>query len=456
MMRALQSTELPALYPGSAITGNSQVLNVSTDTRTLQPGDAYVALRGPNFDGHEFNELAHDHGASLLVVDHPDTQSVPQWIVPDTRIALGKLAAANRRLSTAPVVALTGSSGKTSTKEMLSTLLGACGKTLATLGNLNNDIGVPQTLLRLAPEHEYAVIELGANHVGEIAYTARLAEPDVALLLNAGSAHLAEFGSLQRIRAAKGEILQGLNAGGVAVLNRDDPGFAEWAAMVPGRLVTFSINEHPDADVQAQIVTAEATRTLVNLHLPEGQHALTLPMAGAHNVANLAAAAAAMVALNLPDHLWIHAVKQLRSAPGRLTQTRIGKWWLIDDSYNANPESVRAAIDVLATSGAPQTLILGEFGELGEHTAEAHRAVGTYARGRISALWSIGPQAEPSSEAFGENGQHFVDKAAVIAALPDWVAGSTPGSVLVKGSRAAGMEDVMVALTDEIKKGASS
>ena len=455
MMRPLQTTELLDLYPGSAVTGPSQVLNVSTDTRTLQPGDAYVALRGPHFDGHDFNQQAHDHGASLLVVDHPDTLSVPQWIVPDTRQALGKLAAANRQLSTAAVVALTGSSGKTTTKEMLSTLLSACGKTMATRGNLNNDIGVPKTLLRLSPKHEFAVIELGANHLGEIAYTTRLTAPDVAVILNAGNAHLAEFGSVERIREAKGEILKGLSESGVAVLNRDDAAFSSWARQAPGRLVSFSTLGHPEADIRAELLSSDAERNLVSLEGPGFSHTVTLPMAGKHNVANLAAAVAVMVALNLPDHLWIDAIGRLQGAPGRLARQQIGHWCVIDDSYNANPESVRAAIDVLAVSPKPQLLILGEFGELGDFTAEAHRAVGQHAAGKLAGLWAVGEQARPSSDGFGSGGRFFTDKAAVKAALPQWLNEQGHGSVLVKGSRASGMEEVMVALREQIQQGVS-
>lgn len=452
-MRVLESTELTALYPGSAITGAAQVRAVSTDTRSLQPGDAYVALRGPHFDGHEFNEVAHDHGASLLVVDHPHTLSVPQWIVPDTRQAFGLLGAFNRQLSNARVVALTGSSGKTTTKEMLAELLRACGPTLATQGNLNNDIGVPKTLLRIAPEHEYAVLELGANHLGEIAYTTKLTAPDVAVIVNAGSAHLAEFGSTERIREAKGEILQGLSKSGVAVLNRDDPAYSAWAKAAPGKVVSFGM--HKRADLRVEVLNSESERTLVNVQGPGFEHAVTLPMAGRHNVCNLAAACAVMVALQLPDHLWIPAIGRLRSAPGRLTQHTVKGWRLIDDSYNANPESVRAAIDVLATAQSPQILILGEFAELGAHTAEAHADIGQYARKRIAGLWSVGDAAAPSSRAFGSGGQHFVNKAEVISALSELVGRTDSGAVLVKGSRSAAMEEVMTALIERIEKGVS-
>lgn len=453
MMRFLDSTELVSLYPGSAITGPAQVRDISTDTRTLQPGDAYVALRGTNFDGHDFNQTAHEHGASLLVVDHPDTLPLPQWIVPDTRIALGRLGAHNRQLSSAPVVALTGSSGKTTTKEILSALLGACGKTMATRGNLNNDIGVPKTLLRLAPEHDYAVVELGANHVGEIAYTTGLTRPDVAVIINAGSAHLAEFGSVEQIREAKGEILQGLDRDGIAVLNLDDPAFEQWRKAAPGRVISFG--NRPEADVMAQCVKAEPDRTLVQLNGPDFEHTVTLPLAGAHNVSNLAAAVAVMVALKLPDHLWLDAIARISPVPGRLAPQVIKGWRLIDDAYNANPESARAAIDVLTTAQAPRILVLGELGELGEHTEEAMRGIGSYAQQHIDQLWTAGKTAEPASLAFGEGGRHFNTRAEVISALTALVGQESKGSILVKGSRSSAMEAVMEALIERLNKGGS-
>ncbi|MFY0665284.1 MAG: UDP-N-acetylmuramoyl-tripeptide--D-alanyl-D-alanine ligase [Natronospirillum sp.] len=454
MMRPLLSTELSSLYEGSAVTGAVEVLDFSTDTRSLQAGDAYIALRGEHFDGHQFNRDAEARGAALLVVDHPDTLATPQWIVPDTRLALGKLGAANRVLSAASVVALTGSSGKTTTKEMLAMMLGACGTTLATEGNLNNDIGVPKTLLRIAPEHEYAVLELGANHVGEIAYTTALVRPDVAVIINAGSAHLAEFGSTERIRLAKGEILSGLSENGVAVLNLDDKGYAQWSAAAPGRVVSFSV-KNPDADVLATLEQVEDERTLVHLRGPDFEHSVVLPLVGAHNVANLAAAAAVMVALALPVHVWLPAIASVRHAPGRLVQHSFKGWRLIDDTYNANPESVAAAIDVLTTLPGQQILVLGELGELGDHTQEAHEQIGRYARQRIAAVWTYGDMARFSSSAFGKSGQHFASKAELIAALHNKVVREKTGAVLIKGSRSAGMEEVVRGLINQLEQGAT-
>ena len=424
---------------------------VSIDSRTLVADNLFVALRGPNFDGHDYVADAHAAGAAGAVVVHPVEVPLPQILVSDTHQALGRLAARWRAGFHGPLIALTGSNGKTTVKEMLRAILAEGGSTLATQGNLNNDIGVPKTLLRIAPEHRFAVVELGANHVGEIAYTSRLSRPDVAVIVNAGSAHLAEFGSTERIREAKGEILQGLDADGIAVLNRDDPAFDQWSAAAPGRVISFGTEGEPD--VLAQCVEAEAERTLVQLRGPDFQHTVTLPLAGRHNVSNLAAAVAVMVALKLPDHLWLDAMERIRAVPGRLAQHAVKGWRLIDDAYNANPESVRAAIDVLSTAPAPQILVLGELGELGSHTEAAMQALGEYARRRIARLWTVGASAERAALAFGDGGRHFVNRAEVISALSELVSREKGGSVLVKGSRSAAMEAVMAALIERIEKG---
>ncbi|MFC3852391.1 UDP-N-acetylmuramoyl-tripeptide--D-alanyl-D-alanine ligase [Salinispirillum marinum] len=459
MMRPFRSIELAELYADSVVTADVDVSEFSIDSRTLNAGSAYIALRGSHFDGHAFNAAAAEKGASLLVVDHPDTGATPQWIVPDTRLALGKIAAANRALSSAAVVALTGSSGKTTTKEMIAAMLSACGETLATQGNLNNEIGVPKTLLRIAPEHQYAVVELGANHLGEIAYTTRLVAPDVALVLNAGRAHLAEFGSEENIRQAKGEILEGLSEAGVAVLNKDDKAYAQWVARSPGRVVSFSVND-PSADVLATLEQSGPLSSLVHLRGPDFEHSVVLPLAGAHNVANLAAAVAVMVALALPDHAWIPAIENINSTPGRLEQHKVLGWQIIDDTYNANPESVQAAIDVLSTLSGEQFLILGDLAELGEHTEEAHAAIGRYARPRIAGLWTVGQAAQHSSRAFGPQGRHFSDQVELINALVQHittqVARGKVGAILVKGSRSAAMDKVVQAVLGQLKKGVAS
>ncbi len=441
MIRHFDSTELSGLIPGSAVTGRADVLGVSTDTRTLQPGEAYVALRGENFDGHDFSQQAVDHGASLLVVDHPQTQSAPQWLVPDTRKALGELGAFNRSLSSAQIVAITGSSGKTTAKEITAHLLSGCGPTLATEGNLNNDIGAPKTLLNIAPEHQFAVVELGANHLGEIAYTTRLVRPDVAVVLNAGSAHIAEFGSRDTIRRAKGEILEGLSESGVAVLNRDDAAWRQWSQAAPGKIVSFGTTA--EADVRVSAVNESEGQQLVQIHGPEWSHTARFPLPGAHNRANLAAAVAIMVALRIPGHLWLDRISTCAGVPGRMQVRRSGAWTLIDDTYNANPEAVKAAIDVLFREPAPRLLVMGMLAELGDYAEAAYKDIGNYARGRIDEFWAVGTDPALAASAFGAGAEVFPDNAAVTDALAARLAAHGGGAILLKGSRAAALDRVV-------------
>lgn len=440
MIRHFNSTELRRLISGSAVTGQADVLGVSTDTRTLQPGDAYVALRGANFDGHDFSQQAVDHGASLLVVDHPQTQPTPQWLVPDTRAALGALGAFNRSLSPAQVVAITGSAGKTTAKEITAHLLAGCGPTLATEGNLNNDIGAPKTLLKIAPEHQFAVIELGANHLGEIRYTTRLTKPDVAVVLNAGSAHIAEFGSRENIRRAKGEILEGLSESGVAVLNRDDKAWPQWSAAAPGKVVSFGTST--EADVRVSAINESGDQQLVQISGPEWSHTARFPLPGAHNRANLAAAVAVMVALRVPDHLWLDRIATCAGVPGRMEVQRSGRWTVIDDTYNANPEAVKAAIDVLSREPSPRILILGELAELGNYAEAAYQDIGRYATGKIDQLWTVGGAPTLAARRFGGTAASYRDNTALTEALAQWLAGDAGGAILLKGSRAASLDTV--------------
>lgn len=453
MMRPIQSPELLEVYPGSAITGPAEVTEVSTDTRSLEPGFTYCALRGARFDGHLFNQAAYEAGANLLVVDHPDTLPLPQWIVPNTERALGYLGAFNRHLSSAQVVAITGSNGKTTTKEMLATLLSRCGPTLATQGNLNNAIGVPKTLLRIGPEHAFAVIEMGANHVGEIAYSTRLTQPDITVLLNAGRAHVGEFGSRARIRQAKGEIMQGLSAEGIAILNDDDAGFAQWSALAPGRVLSFGTK--PSADIQVTILQSDNQCSLVAVRSADFEHTVCLPMSGQHNVMNLAAAIAVMVALKLPDHLWLPAIADIKPAAGRLVEHQWHQWTLIDDTYNASPESVLAAIEVLAMKPQPRILVLGELRELGSETQSVLREIGQACRHRVDALWTIGSAARYASGTFGRDGRHFDTQAELLAALETELKSAEGGCILMKGSRAAALDALLRDLMEALKLGAS-
>ena len=371
-------TQLQQPLDGLECRGDANISGVSTDSRSLKSGDLFIALSGPNFDGNRFVAQAKAAGAVAAVVSELQPVELPQLLVADTRIALGKLARLHRQAFEGPLVAITGSSGKTSVKEMLARVFEQRGPVLATRGNLNNDIGAPLTLLSLQSEHQYAVVELGASAGGEIAYTTALAQPDVAVLNNAGGAHLEGFGSLQGVVEAKGEIFDGLQDDGVAVVNLDDPNAGYWLDRLEGRkLRTFSLSS-PMADLFAShLETADdgCCRFVLNSH--DGQVQVALQVMGRHMVANALAAAAAANAVGFELEQIRCGLEAYRGVAGRLApQPGVGGSRIIDDSYNANPDSVKAAIRVLA-SLTRQTLVgAGQYGRAGSGRGRAARRVG--------------------------------------------------------------------------------
>ncbi|MGK4330443.1 UDP-N-acetylmuramoyl-tripeptide--D-alanyl-D-alanine ligase [Lonsdalea quercina] len=424
---------------------------VSTDTRHLADGCLFVALQGEKFDAHDYAENAISQGAAALLVSKRLPVSAPQLIVKDTRLALGALAAWVRQQSSARVVALTGSSGKTSVKEMTAAILRQCGNVLYTAGNLNNDIGVPLTLLRLTPEHDFAVIELGANHIGEIAYTADLTRPETALVNNIAAAHLEGFGSLAGVAQAKGEIFNGLPADGVAILNADSNDWPHWQTTLTQKTVwRFSPEAAEDVDFYASDVAVTAQGTTFTLHSPFGEVAVMLPLPGKHNIANaLAAAALAMsVGASLEDVK--SGLAQLEAVPGRLFPLSLGgEQRVLDDSYNANVGSLTAAVQVLADMPGYRVLVVGDMAELGREAEACHRQVGEAARiAGIDRVLSVGTLSELISQASGQ-GEHFQDKAAVVARLRALLAEHTVITILIKGSRSAAMEQVVRALQEK-------
>ena len=424
---------------------------VSIDSRRIEPGQLFVALSGERFDGHDFLEqVAAKSAAAALVEREAEEVELPQLVVADTRKALGQLGALNRAAYHGRLAAVTGSSGKTTVKEMLASILradhgGAADAVLATRGNLNNDLGVPLTLLELAPQHRSAVIELGANHVGEIAYTVALTKPQVAIITNAGTAHVGEFGGPEKIVEAKGEILEGLAADGVAVLNRDDPAFAIWAQRAAGRRV-LSFALHADADFSARELVRDARGcpafTLVG---PAGEARIQLNLLGEHNVTNALAAAAAAHALGVPLVAICAGLQQLQPVKGRAhAQLAPSGMRVIDDSYNANPASMKAAVDILAGFSGRTVLVLGDMGELGAWAEQGHREVGEHARGKVVSLYAVGPLMAHAVAAFGAGGRHFATQAELIAALTAEQSPET--TLLIKGSRSAAMDKVVAAL----------
>ncbi|ERI52283.1 UDP-N-acetylmuramoyl-tripeptide--D-alanyl-D-alanine ligase [Pseudomonas sp. EGD-AK9] len=421
---------------------------VGTDSRTIAPGQLFVALTGPRFDGHDYlAEVAAKGAVAALVEREVANAPLPQLLVADSRLALGQLGALNRQAFSGPLAAVTGSSGKTSVKEMLAAILraGLNGAVLATRGNLNNDLGAPLTLLELAPEHRAGVIELGANHVGEIAYTVGLTRPQVAIITNAGNAHVGEFGGPEKIVQAKGEILEGLPQDGVAVLNLDDKAFAIWQQRAAGRRVlSFSLVDQA-ADFHAgELSRDERGCQGFTLQGAAGRARIQLNLLGVHNVANALAACAAAHALGLPLVAMIQGLESLQPVKGRaVAQLTANGVRVIDDSYNANPVSMCAAVDILAAFSGRTVLVLGDMGELGQWAEQGHRDVGRHAAGKVDALYVVGPLMRFAVEEFGSQGRHFADQASLIAALRAEQAGST---LLIKGSRSAAMDKVVAAL----------
>jgi UDP-N-acetylmuramoyl-tripeptide--D-alanyl-D-alanine ligase len=368
-------------------------------------------------------------------------------IVGDTRKALAQLGAMNRNaFIDKPVAAITGSSGKTTVKEMLASILRTRGSVLATRGNLNNELGVPLTLLELAPEFDAAVIELGASRVGEIAFTVSLTKPHVVVLTNAGTAHVGEFGGPEKIVEAKGEIIEGLDARGVAVLNRDDKAFDIWVARTAGRKVLSFSRNSDQADFYATDLGIDARGCpTFTLNGPSGSAQVQLNLLGAHNVANALAAAAAGHALGVSLPGLVAGLDSVQPVKGRtVAQLATNGMRVIDDTYNANPTSVAAATDILAGFTGRTVLVLGDIGELGDWAEQGHRDVGAYAAGKVDALYAVGPLMAHAVKAFGQDARHFANQADLIEALGAEQDKNT--TILIKGSRSAAMENVVAAL----------
>ena len=448
-MISLSLSQMAAVLNGELRGADATVDAVTTDTRKITPGCLFVALKGERFDAHDFAEGAKAAGAGALLVGRPLDCDLPQVVVNDTRLAFGELAAWVRQQVPARVVALTGSSGKTSVKEMTASILGQCGNTLYTAGNLNNDIGVPMTLLRLTPEHEYAVIELGANHQGEIAWTVSLTRPEAALVNNLAAAHLEGFGSLAGVAKAKGEIFTGLAENGVAILNADNNDWLNWQTLIGDRTVwRFSPNQ-ADSDFSADNVHITSHGTEFTLRTPVGSVDVLLPLPGRHNIANALAAAALATAVGADLQAVKAGLATLKAVPGRLFPVRLAEnQLLLDDSYNANVGSMTAAVQVLSEMPGYRILVAGDMAELGDESESCHRQVGEAAKAAgIDSVISVGALSKNISDASGA-GEHFVEKAAAIARLRALIAEHQFVTILVKGSRSAAMEEVVGALQE--------
>ncbi len=449
MMRLTEAAQaIGAGISGTDVTFSS----VSTDTRTLQHGALFVALRGARFDGHDFVRQALENGASAALVDsqfQPQAAGIADdaglLIVADTRLGLGQLAAAWRKRFDIPLIAVTGSNGKTTVKEMLAAILataaGDAQAVLATQGNLNNDIGMPLMLLRLRARHRFAVIEMGMNHLGEIDYLTHLATPTVALVNNAQTAHVGELGSVENIARAKGEIFAGLRPGGIAVINADDAFAPLWRELNAGRaVIDFGLEHSAQVTGRYELLPASAR---LEIQLPQQTVQTHLQVPGLHNVRNALAASAAALAVHIEPQVIAQGLAAFKGVKGRLqSKVVLHGATLIDDSYNANPGSVRAAIEVLAQAPGEKILVLGDMGELGAEGAQLHAEIGRYAQEKgIDALFCLGDLSRHAAQAFGAGAQHFERIQELLADLENRLSPTT--TVLVKGSRFMEMERVV-------------
>ena len=432
---------------GSSL-GNPLLTGVSTDSRAVKAGNLFVALIGEHFDGHAFVARAAASGAAAALVSRTVTDAaIPQILVADTRLALGHLAQQWRRRFQIPVLALTGSNGKTTVKEMLRSILiahlGSPDAVLATEGNLNNDIGVPQMMLRLNANHQMAIFELGMNHLNEIDYLTRLVEPDVALVIMAGTAHIGELGSREAIAQAKGEIYGGLKPEGIAVVNMHDRFGTYWRGLAGNRRV-ISFGVSPDDDVLATFGPAPDSALTIAFKGTEIE--VRLQVLGSHNQRNALAAAAGAIALGVPLPAIKTGLEAFKGVAGRLQIFRGHNLaTIIDDTYNANPDSVKAAIAVLARLPSPRILVLGDMGELGLDAAAMHTDIGTSARAAgIDSLCATGDLMRGAVRAFGNGAEHFPEIEALVNAIKPRLTAST--HVLVKGSRFMKMERVVAQL----------
>lgn len=424
---------------------------VATDSRRDCTGALFVALRGEHFDGHDYVANAVAQGAAAALVDRPLGLDLPQWLVDDTRLGLGYLASAWRGRFAGRVAAVTGSNGKTTVKEMLAAILAQVGPVRATQGNLNNDIGMPLTLLA-ARDEAFLVLEMGANHPGEIASMTRIGRPEVALITNAGRAHLEGFGSLDGVARAKGEIAEGLPPDGTFVVPGDSAYTDLWRGLAKGRrLRTFALDGPGDVTALASDVTLtwaeDGFRTRFVARIDGRENRLELALAGQHNVRNALAAAAAALALGAPVGAVRAGLATLAPVPGRLCPRRCDGLRVLDDTYNANPDSLGAAIAALQALPGPRWLVMGDLGELGPGSPALHAEVGERARrAGLDGLFTVGLESAAASAAFGPGARHFDDQGALVSHLREALDGHPV--VLVKGSRAARMERVVQGLCE--------
>lgn len=404
------------------------------DSRKIEQGDLFIALPGKNTDGHDYIEQARLAGACGALVNRHIPDELPQIVVADVVKAYGQIARFCREKSQARIVAVTGSNGKTTLKEMIASILGQCGRVLATAGNLNNELGVPLTLTRLNENYDFAVIEMGANHAGEIANLVAMAEPDVAVINNVGAAHLEGFGSLQGVAEAKGEIFSGLKAEGMGVINMDMPYLDTWKHILGARQYKSFGLQQP-ADITALDLQLSVTGSHFMVRLDGVCHFISLPLPGIHNVSNALAAIAVCSALDIAPEAIVKGLAAIKSVPHRLQlRQAVNNSLVLDDTYNANPGSFSQALQTLMQFPGAHWLVLGDFGELGPESATIHQQLGRDARAAgVQKLFTVGQQSQLAAVAFGDNAKHFNDKSQLEAELKNTL--NKDVACLIKGSR---------------------
>ncbi len=452
-MISLSLSESARLVNGRTLGGDVSFSSVNTDSRNLTRGQLFVALEGPNFDGHDYLPQVEQAGAAAAMVQRVIDTDLPCLLVQDTLKGLGALASAWRDTGRAVVAAITGSNGKTTVKEMLAAIMARKGSVLATQGNLNNEIGLPLTLLRLQDE-EYAVVEMGANHPGEIDTLTQIAKPDVALITNAGRAHLEGFGSVEGVAKAKGEIINGLSGDGTLVVNADDVWSGYWREQAGSReIVSFGFDRSADVSASIEGVRPEwrddGFYSCFQVSTPKGMIDVELGLAGAHNCRNALAAIAVAGVMGADQDEIREGLKSVRPVKGRLYPVNGADGvHIIDDSYNANPDSVLAAIDVLTGMGGVGKrlfLVLGELAEVGEDIDVVYKQLGEKAReSGVDRLYAAGAAASVATS-FGQGGNGFGNKEQLLEQLKSEL--RSGDMVLIKGSRTAGMESVVAGLS---------
>ena len=433
-----------------------EIKRILTDSRYAEAGDAFLALQGERFDAHDFVAQVAANGCQIAIVSHPVDADICQLVVADTRLALGHLGAYRRAQNTQlKVIALTGSSGKTTTKEMLGSILSRLAPTLITRGNLNNDLGVPMMLLELRAEHQYAVMELGASHQGEIDYTSNLVQPHVAGIINIGTAHLGEFGGREGICRAKSEIYAHIAPSGISIIPAADD-FADCIRESVKTEQCLSFGE--GGDIFATEIALHPQSSTFSLNAPQGVRTVNLPFAGEHNVQNATAAAAFALAIGITLDDIVQGLEQAQGAKGRLNFIQQDKYLFIDDTYNANPTSMRAAAEVLAQQGGVKVLVMGDIGELGASAAQQHYMLGRdlVAQGInfVVAVGEFAPAAQEGARStqYGKKMQAFLTQQQALPFLIDLIATHQPQSMsfLFKGSRYTHMETLMADLMEKL------